>query len=597
MEDGNNPLTRMRSLRTAPQPATAKHEQARRVAQEYAHEETSLQHEKRVVVNLENNPVAAIMGDTEKSTEQKIEALSAYLITKDEDYKTARQHFAEFEAYFAHAQSQSMDLSEERIQKLINEVRENVILKIEAIVRDLASVQHDAEELDKMLDALEQATAEGKSVGELQAAVLLNDKIISEIKAIEQTLAKLDKDKVSGEQEVRDALDEKIASHQGFWNSVKRAFGEDKSIIARIEVAQNRLASVVREIELQQKTSEQKKTERNEKLEGPLTVLRTLDATENGFSERIAQTGEHDLGLIRAAKFSIENLLLQLSQSKLASAEMAKSVTAATIRNSILRGAVQKAEVESDKQSVAIKVRLDAKADEIKALGDDSQNVVQKQIMEADHAVIKELFSEAYRYREEMEHALATFATVTTKNTNSEAAVQRYADFLYNLERMIKRLQNEALPQAAEDLHMSLETDRALKLAGAGRSVGQSVAAAENLARRNIVRLGRTTGILREEEIADLDALTESTLAAQNILLDASEATVAHGIKRGEGVRKALEAAEVLKSMIEEAVVLSADAANIGKPNGPTEPDSGPVRVVGAGESSTAKRAPALALV
>lgn len=595
MEEENNPLARMRSLRTAPQQATTKQEQ--RIAQEHVHEEATPQQEKRVVVDFENNPVATVMGDTEKSTEQKIQALSAYLITENEDYKTARQHFADFEAYFTHAQSQSMDLSEERIQKLINEVRENVILRIEAIVRDLATVQHDAEELDKMLDALEQATAEGKSVAELQAAVLLNDKIIAEINSIEQNLAKLGKDKVSREREVQDALDEQIASHQGFWNSIKRVFGEDKGITARIEVAQNRLASVVQEIELRQKTSDQKKTERNEKLEGPLTVLRTLDATENGFSERIARTGEHDLGLIRAAKFSIENLLLQLSQSKLASAEMAKTVTAATIRNSVLRGAVQKAEEESAKQSVAIKGRLDAKADEIKALGDDSKNVVQKQIMEADHAIIKELFSEAYRYREEMEHALATFATVTTKNTKSEAAVQRYADFLYNLERMIKRLQNEALPQAAEDLHMSLETDRALKLAGAGRSVGQSIAAAENLARRNIMRLGRTTGILRKEEIADLDALTESTIAAQNILLDASEATVAHGIKRGEGVRKALEAAEVLKAMIEEAVVLSADAADIGKPNASAASASGPVRLVGAEESPTAKRAPALPLV
>jgi hypothetical protein len=74
--------------------------------------------------DIANNSVAKVMDRSDLSDKGKLEAVVEFLSAKDNDYVAAQKHFAQFEVYFTYAQSKRTQVSEDNIQRLMDELAE-----------------------------------------------------------------------------------------------------------------------------------------------------------------------------------------------------------------------------------------------------------------------------------------------------------------------------------------------------------------------------------------------------------------------------------------------------------------------------------------
>ena len=167
-------ITAMRAGRTLQAQAAKK--QAAPAEKRIQVEETKSEIETETVSSTEkdfdiaNNRVASIMNRSDLSDKGKLEAVVEFLCAKNEDYQAAQKHFAELEVYFTYEQSKRTQVSEQNIQRLIDELEEGTKSLVKNILTDFNSVSDGAGKIKQLLTVMEKARVGGKTVEVLTAA-------------------------------------------------------------------------------------------------------------------------------------------------------------------------------------------------------------------------------------------------------------------------------------------------------------------------------------------------------------------------------------------------------------------------------------------
>ena len=116
------------------------------------------------VFDIVNNSVAKILQRGDLSDKGKLEAVVQFLSAKEVNYNAAQKNFAEFETYFTYAQSKRTQVSEENIQRLMNELADGTKSTVKQILDDFNSVNTGAGKIKQLLKVMEKARADGRTV-------------------------------------------------------------------------------------------------------------------------------------------------------------------------------------------------------------------------------------------------------------------------------------------------------------------------------------------------------------------------------------------------------------------------------------------------
>jgi hypothetical protein len=90
--------------------------------------------------DIATNTVAKIMERGDLSDKGKLEAVVQFLSAKDVNFKDAQKNFAEFEVYLTYEQSRRTQVSEQNIQRLMDELADGTKSTVKHILDDFNSV-------------------------------------------------------------------------------------------------------------------------------------------------------------------------------------------------------------------------------------------------------------------------------------------------------------------------------------------------------------------------------------------------------------------------------------------------------------------------
>jgi len=141
------------------------------------------------VFDIANNTVAKVMARGDLSDKGKLEAVVEFLTARDVNYNAAQKNFAEFEVYFTYAQSKRTQVSEENIQRLMDELADGTKSTVRHILDDFNSVNTGAGKIKQLLKVMEKARAGGKTVEVLTEAYKFNEHLLQELAALREFLA------------------------------------------------------------------------------------------------------------------------------------------------------------------------------------------------------------------------------------------------------------------------------------------------------------------------------------------------------------------------------------------------------------------------
>jgi hypothetical protein len=550
--------------------------------------DTQMDDEALDITVMKNNAVYQIMNKTSLAGDEQIAAIAKYLTVENDDYASARKRFAEFQAYFNHVQSEGMKLDMKGLERLIEEVQSALKPEVEKIVNDVIAVQKGVDESKKLLEVMRAARLEGKSIEQIKQAMDINDQVLKEIKALSDMLAQLHQTEEYRKTALNERLDAKLTSEKGFWNGIVRSFrGPDKKIAAAIEDAQQRLQGVQSDIETSNKDLQTKQTERNTNLEsGPLVILRSIDATDNGFAENIVATANNSLDLIRGASTSVQRLLKRMAYSKSQAMSISDSIARAEVREAILEGAVQRVSKISHDQSENIKQRLTAQDDKLGA----TEDMVEKAALNAERVSIAELQKTALAYEEDIKRTHANFAMTTANSVEAQSRAGGFYNLLLAQEDMLQQVAARTLPETARALRMGLEVNVGMQTTELASSISAVTRRAIEIGKQSYVDLATTQDELRAADLKIMQDAIDALTAAQDSVVNAAEATVKHSGERGNltgslskatsGLRELLEQFDDIRTRAADPLpsTAAADAEDIG---GPARPPKAPANDAG----------------
>jgi len=324
------------------------------------------------VFDIANNTVAKIMDRSDLSDEGKLQAVVAFLTAEDTDYGAAQKCFAEFEAYFTYEQSKRTQVSEQHIQRLMSELQDGTKAAIENIIRDFNVVNDGAGNIKKLLRVMEKARVDGTTIETLTNAYKVNESLLKEIDKLNGSLASERREEAQAQNRLQYYQKE---SGDGFLSRLWHAFDDDEGASDSTYFSHYKLDSIRTKIQENQDAINERQRQRNRKLEdGELTILRTVDATEGGFTDQIVKTAKDSLALIMGTRASIEQLLVANAKSRAAANEIAIGLNSATGRETILKGALQMVAKATRLQGETLNTQVATLTqDKAEAAGDEAQ--------------------------------------------------------------------------------------------------------------------------------------------------------------------------------------------------------------------------------
>jgi hypothetical protein len=111
--------------------------------------------------DIANNAIAKVMERGDLTDKGKLEAVVQFLGAKDVNYSAVRKNFAAFEVYFTYAQSKRTQVSEENIQRLMDELADGTksTVKLSLTISTPSTLQQQA--LPITASALEMGLQQG----------------------------------------------------------------------------------------------------------------------------------------------------------------------------------------------------------------------------------------------------------------------------------------------------------------------------------------------------------------------------------------------------------------------------------------------------
>ena len=503
--------------------------------------------ESEVVFDIANNAVAKLMERSDLSDEGKLQAVVKFLTAEDCDYASAQKHFAEFEAYFTYEQSRRTQVSEQHIQRLMGELQDGTKSAIEHIIRDFNVVNDGAGNIKKLLRVMEKARVDGTTIETLTAAFKTNDSLLREIASLRSALAA---DKTEEARSLSRMHFYQTESEGGLFKRFLSLFDSDQNyndsqyyysddldvIKSRIRAAQNKIDEMERQ--------------RNKKLEdGELTILRTVDASEGGFTKQILKTAHDSLALIMGTRGSIEQLLVANASSRTASNEISNELSNATGRETILKGALQmvanETHVQSDSLGAEVEKLVQAKAN---AVADPAQSTLAT--LQLDK--MKETGQGALDYERIIETRVLSFGMLASADVQAEARAQQFAVLVESHHELLSNLQQQALPITASALEMGLQQGIALRDGLLSAGVRDATRKAQMIFGSNLAGATEAQSKLEAENLEQMRAAIAALGKAQAQINERTDKAIEHGLASMDLVQKVTASADAVSSALSD---------------------------------------------
>ena len=533
---------------------------ARKVRLEQAQPEAAAQQASSTekVFDIANNTVAKLMARGDLSDKGKLEAVVQFLNAADANYNAAQKNFAEFEVYFTYEQSKRTQVSEQNIQRLMDELADGTKSTVKHILEDFNSVNAGAGRIKQLLRVMEKARADGRTVEVLTEAYRFNEKLLHELAALKEVLAAASKqDEVNVR--IQTSLDaEKLASKPG---RIRRLmFGSNERLAEALYYSAYSLKTTQTKIlELQHSIAE-KEAQRNSKLEdGELTILRTIDATEGGLTDQILNTAKDSLTLIKSTRVSIETLLAANARSRAACTEITATLNRMAGDETILKGALQVVAKHTHLQGEALHKDVDKSArDKAAAAGDEAQvtllTVQLDNVMQTDQRALD--------YERVLQAKVVSFEMLASANVQSEARAQQFASLVGAQHELLSNLQQQALPITASALEMGLQQGVALRDGLLAAGVRDATKKAQEIFGSNLEGATGAQTRLESENLDQMRAAIAALGKAQKLIVDRTDKAIERGLSSLELVEQVKSSAGAVRAAMADFQKVDAGLAN-----------------------------------
>ena len=533
---------------------------ARKVRLEQAQPEAAAQQASSTekVFDIANNTVAKLMARGDLSDRGKLEAVVQFLNAADANYNAAQKNFAEFEVYFTYEQSKRTQVSEQNIQRLMDELADGTKSTVKHILEDFNSVNAGAGRIKQLLRVMEKARADGRTVEVLTEAYRFNEKLLHELAALKEVLAAASKqDEVNVR--IQTSLDaEKLASKPG---RIRRLmFGSNERLAEALYYSAYSLKTTQTKIlELQHSIAE-KEAQRNSKLEdGELTILRTIDATEGGLTDQILRTANDSLTLIKGTRLSIERLLAANARSRAACNDITATLARMAGSETILKGALQVVAKQTHLQGEELHAEVDQSArNKAAAAGDEAQMTLLT--VQLDN--VTQTDGRARDYERILQAKVVSFEMLASANVQAEARAQQFASLVGAQHELLSNLQQQALPITASALEMGLQQGVALRDGLLAAGVRDATRRAQAIFGTNLEGATGAQSMLEAENLDQMRAAIAALGNAQALIADRTDKAIERGLNSLELVEQMKTSAGSVRAAMADFQKVDAGLAN-----------------------------------
>ncbi len=510
------------------------------------------------VFDIANNAVAKTMQRSDLSDKGKLEALVQFLSAKEVNYDAAQRNFAEFEAYFTYAQSKRTQVSEENIQRLMNELADGTKSTVKHILDDFNLVNVGAGKIKQLLKVMEKARADGKTVEVLTEAYRFNEALILELTGLKNFLADDQKQEASNLRTQSSLEEEKAAVKSR--RIRKFFFGSNERLEEALYFSTSGLKETQTKILKLQQTIREKEAQRNSKLEdGELTILRTVDATEGGLTDQILKTATDSLALIKGTRASIERLLAANARSRAACTEISATLNRMTGSETILKGALQVVAKQTHVQSEGLHLAVDKSTqDKAKAAGDEAQ--VTLLTVKLDD--VKQADQRALDYERILEAKVVSFEMLASATVQAEARAQQFSSLVSAQHELLSNLQQQALPITASALEMGLQQGVALRDGMLAAGVRDATKKAQAIFGSNLEGATGAQTMLETENLDQMRAAIAALGNAETLITERTDKAIERGLNSMELVEQVKVSAGAVRSAMADFQRVDVGLAN-----------------------------------
>lgn len=498
--------------------------------------EVESQKEEQAQIDISENPVFKIMSDPSKSQQEMIEELVEFLTAKEGDYAAARENFVKFEEYFAYRQSESIETDIKGIEELIEEVRDAIKPEIDAIVKDITKVQDGVGSARSMLTVIREARVNNKTIESIRAALAENDRLLETIKGLETDLARYQRHQASAQANLDQALKDKETSETGKWNGMVRGvFGPNKKIAAAITVAQADFERAAESITRTQSQIDNNRAQRDESLEnGPLTILRSIDATEENFSDNLIDTANSSLDLLRGSIQSVTRLTARTGYSDKAALAIKEKIEKAMIEQATLSGALQLVAKNTNSQSAEYTEELEALDAKINEMLDKDPNDARKPLEETKRMKLANTHKDSQSYEEQVNGMLSNFKLVEANNTEASTGVGQLSSLVQSQKKLLIGLSTEALPATSAALRLTLEQVVVQQTGESALAVAQVTKRAHEVGADSMKDLTAAHDTLHGVDVQQMSNAIDALKKVEDLMVDRIKASLDQSKETGE---------------------------------------------------------------
>jgi hypothetical protein len=394
---------------------------------------------------------------------------------------------------------------------------------------------------------MEKARVDGTTVEVLTNAFRVNETLLRDISALKAVLADEKSEEAQAQSRLRNYQRE---GEEGLLNNFLHMFGADVRESESVHYSQSRLESIKEKIQKCQATISEKESQRNKKLEdGELTILRTVDATEGGFTDQIVQTAKDSLALITGTRVSIEKLLAANAKSRAASTEITNVLNSATGRETILKGALELVAKETRLQGESLGAEV-GKLTQEKA--EAAGNAAQFTLATVKLDKMRQTGQSASDYEHVLETRVISFGMLASANVQAEARAQQFSTLVESHHELLSNLQQQALPVTASALEMGLQQGVALRDGLLAAGVRDATKKAQLIFGANLAGATEAQTTLESENLNQMRAAIAALGKAQALINERTDKAIEHGLASMDLVEKVTASADAVSAALSD---------------------------------------------
>lgn len=477
--------------------------------------------------DLSTNEVAKIMSDMSLSDEGRAKKLVDFLACTNGDYIEAKNRFTAFKAWFAVQQSEGVEASIKAMEDLIAEVKEAQRPLIEMIVGNLGDVQKSIDVSTRLLEVIRKARLDGKTIEQIGAAFRENQALVENIENLEKDVPAREGAIERAEKRRDSAMEDDAKSRKGFFKALARTLtGPDKDLVARLKYAEELVANAKKDLEKLRDDIAAAQKKRNTSLEeGPMMILRTLDASEKSFSENLIATATHSIALLRQIAAALTPIIVRTDRGEMDAERTLKTLGNVTARDELLCGVLNKVADVTGEQTAKMAEEIAAKDGEIATTSD----AVDLALKKSDRTKMVESRESALGYENGLKDMVMRFGSILSNDAILKDRANHGLRLLQTQKKLFEQLATEALPATASALQASLLEARAMQVGEQGLAIHAVTEAGQEMGGKSLGSVLKSTQEIHGAGVAHANKLIATLEEAKKTVAEQIKMTLEQG--------------------------------------------------------------------